>query len=72
MAATQLFGVAPCQTRGSTNSNIPMSLRIPAVTIGREGNAGNAHSLDEWWMNDEGHKAIQLALLVLLSETGIK
>lgn len=72
IAATQVFGVTPRLTRGSTNSNIPISLGIPAVTIGRGGQGGNAHSLDEWWVNEEGHKAIQLALLLLLSETGIE
>lgn len=72
IAATQVFGVTPRLTRGSTNSNIPISLGIPAVTIGRGGQGGNAHSLDEWWVNTEGHKAIQLALLLLLSETGIE
>ncbi len=68
MAATQHFGVTPELTRGSTDSNIPISLGVPAITIGRGGRSGNAHSLDEWWVNDEGHKAIQLALLILLSE----
>lgn len=68
MAATQHFGVTPELTRGSTDSNIPISFGVPAITIGRGGRSGNAHSLDEWWVNDEGHKAIQLALLILLSE----
>ena len=71
MAATEHFGVVPELTRGSTNSNIPISLGVPAITIGRGGRGGNAHSLDEWWMNDQGHKAIQLALLILLSEAGL-
>ncbi|MEK9612670.1 MAG: M20/M25/M40 family metallo-hydrolase [Flavobacteriaceae bacterium] len=72
LAATRLFGVEPYLTRGSTNSNIPISLGIPAVTIGRGGKGGKAHSLDEWWVNENGHKAIQLALLILLSEAGMK
>jgi acetylornithine deacetylase/succinyl-diaminopimelate desuccinylase-like protein len=72
LAATRLFGVEPYLTRGSTNSNIPIALGIPAVTIGRGGKGGKAHSLDEWWVNEDGHKAIQLALLILLSEAGIK
>ena len=59
-------------TRGSTNSNIPIAQRIPAVTIGRGGDGGKAHSLDEWWTNKEGHKAIQLALLILLMESGME
>ena len=72
LAATTYFGTQPYLTRGSTNSNIPISKGIPSVTIGRGGKGGKAHSLDEWWVNEEGHKAIQLALLILLSETGIE
>ena len=72
LAATQAFGVIPYLTRGSTNSNIPIAKGIPAVTIGRGGDGGNAHSLDEWWTNKEGHKAIQLALLILLMEAGME
>lgn len=72
LAATTYFGTQPYLTRGSTNSNIPISKGIPSVTIGRGGKGGKAHSLDEWWVNDEGYKGIQLALLILLSETGIE
>ena len=71
LAATTYFGAEPFLTRGSTNSNIPISKGIPSVTIGRGGNGGKAHSLGEWWINEEGYKAIQLALLIVLSETGI-
>jgi tripeptide aminopeptidase len=71
LAATTHFGAKPFLTRGSTNSNIPITKGIPSVTIGRGGNGGKAHSLGEWWINEEGYKAIQLALLIVLSETGI-
>lgn len=71
IAATQYMGVEPRLTIGSTDSNIPISLGVPAVTIGRGGDGGGAHSLDEWWTNKEGYKSIQLALLILLSESGI-
>ena len=71
MAATSYFGAEPELTRGSTDSNIPISLGIPAITIGRGGSGGNAHSLDEWWVNSDGQKAIQLAFLILLSEAGM-
>ena len=71
IAATQYMGVEPRLTIGSTDSNIPISLGLPAVTIGRGGEGGGAHSLDEWWLNKDGYKSIQLALLILLSESGI-
>ena len=71
IAATKHMGVEPRLTIGSTNSNIPISIGVPAVTIGRGGDGAGAHSLDEWWLNKDGYKSIQLALLILLSESGI-
>ena len=71
IAATQYMGVEPRLTIGSTDSNIPISIGVPAVTIGRGGEGGGAHSLDEWWINKDGYKSIQLALLILLSESEI-
>ena len=71
LAATAFMGKRPRLTIGSTNSNIPISMGIPAVTIGRGGVGANGHALDEWWLNKEGDKAIQLALLLLLMEAGL-
>jgi len=73
MAATQYFGVAPSLGRGSTNINIPVSKGIPSVCIGRGGQGGGAHSLYEWYLNDEsGDESIQLALLVTLAQAGLE
>lgn len=73
MAATKNFKTEPYLTRGSTDSNIPISLGVPAVTIGRGGKAGGAHSLGEWWLNDDtGPTSIKLALLILVSEAGLE
>lgn len=71
MAATQHFGVEPSLTRGSTNSNIPIALGIPAVTLGRGGVGSDGHSLTEWWLNKNGADAIKLALLVTIAEAGL-
>ena len=71
MAATAFMGKPPKLTRGSTNSNIPISLGIPAVTLGRGGVGANAHSLDEWWIDRESYKSIQLAFLLMVSEAGL-
>ena len=70
ISATTLFGYEPSLTRGSTNSNIPISLGVPAVTIGRGGIGGGAHSLNEWWLNENGAEAIKLALLLTVAEAG--
>lgn len=73
MAATQYFGVEPVLNRGSTNINIPVSKGIPSVCIGRGGKGGGAHSLHEWYMNDEtGAESIQLALLITLAQAGLE
>lgn len=73
MAATQYFGVVPSLGRGSTNINIPVSKGIPSVCIGRGGKGGGAHSLHEWYLNDEpGDESIQLALLVTLAQAGLE
>jgi acetylornithine deacetylase/succinyl-diaminopimelate desuccinylase-like protein len=73
LAATTYFNTEPFLTRGSTDSNIPISLGIPAVTIGRGGKGGGAHSLGEWWMNDaSGPESIKLAMLIVLAEAGVE
>ena len=71
MAAIAYFGETPKIGRGSTNSNIPISKGIPAVTIGQGGVSGNSHSLNEWWYDDNAYKAAQAALLTLVSEAGM-
>lgn len=68
MASIKYFGEEPHVTRGSTNANIPIAKGIPAVTIGRGGKSGNAHSLKEWWLDVDGYKAIQFALLTVVAE----
>ena len=66
-----LSGKDPKLSSSSTNSNIAFSLGVPAVTIGRGGLGGGAHSLDEWWINKDGHLAIQHALLLILMQGGV-
>ena len=71
IAATEFFGAEAGTGRGSTNSNIPISLGVPAVTIGRGGVGGENHSPGEWWINRDGHLAIQRALLLTVAEAGL-
>jgi acetylornithine deacetylase/succinyl-diaminopimelate desuccinylase-like protein len=70
-AAIRYLGEEPDFSTSSTNSNIPISLGIPAVTLGRGGVGGGAHSLGEWWMNKNGDEAIKLALLLVIAEAGL-
>lgn len=71
MAVVQQFGGEPELGSGSTNSNIPFSLGVPAVTIGRGGVGGDGHALTEWWMDVDGYRAIQQAMLLTLAEAGM-
>lgn len=71
MAVARYFGEEPSLSRSSTNSNIPIHLGIPAVTIGRGGVGGENHSPGEWWLNLDGYRGVQQALLIVLAEAGL-
>ena len=68
-AAVRAFDGTPAFTFSSTDANIPMSLGIPAITIGRGGPGGRQHSPDEWTDVDPTLNArnLQLALAILLA-----
>ena len=71
LAVTEVFGVEGRLGRSSTDANIPIALGVPAVTIGRGGIGSGTHSLDERWVNVDGHLAIQRALLLVVAEAGM-
>ena len=71
LAATVAFGVEPSLRISSTDSNLPISKGIPAVTMSRGGVSGASHSPDEWWQNLDGHIGIQIGLVTLLAEAGL-
>ena len=56
----------------STDSNVPMSLNIPAITIAGGGNGGGSHSPGEWYSPENSHFGPQLALLITLALVGIE
>ena len=70
-AVVRYFGPEPETSPGSTDSNMPIPMGIPSVTIGRGGVGGGAHSLGEWWMNKDGAEAIKFALLLTVAEAGL-
>lgn len=70
MAAMKSLGIKPSLRISSTDSNIPISLGVPAVTISRGGVTKGAHSLSESWQDIDAHKSIQLGLLIILAEAG--
>ena len=70
-AVTRALGLRPSLQISSTDSNIPISKGVPAVTIGGGGRAGESHAPGEWWMNQDGPRGIQRAMLILVAEAGI-
>jgi acetylornithine deacetylase/succinyl-diaminopimelate desuccinylase-like protein len=61
----------PTFVGASTDSNIAMSLGIPAVTIGGGGEGGNWHSRNEWYRPVNAWYGPQNALLTVLMLTGL-
>lgn len=70
-AVTRALGMEPSFGRSSTDSNIPISMGIPAITIGGGGQGVGAHSLDEWFRNVDGATGVQRVLLVVLAQVGV-
>lgn len=70
-AVTRFLGLRPQLGVASTDANLAISTGIPAVTLGRGGLSGGAHSPDEWWAPRDAHVGVQRALLVLLASAGL-
>ena len=72
-AAVRASGMEPTFGYSSTDSNIPISLGVPAITIDSGGRGGRAHALDEWI--DVGKagslRGIESALTLLLTLAGV-
>jgi acetylornithine deacetylase/succinyl-diaminopimelate desuccinylase-like protein len=69
---TRAVGYNPRLDRSSTDSNIAISLGIPAVTLGAGGNSGSSHTLEEWYDPRGREVGLRRALLLLLGLAGIK
>lgn len=67
-------GFAAREETASTDSNIPMSLGIPAVTIGAGGSGGRAHALDEWIDVEPSEmvRGMSAGLLAILAQAGVR
>jgi len=65
--ASRSTGHTPRLTFSSTDSNFPISLGVPAVTLGGGGRSDNAHSLKEWFEPAEAWKGPQTVLLTVLA-----
>lgn len=69
--ASQALGIRPLLNRASTDSNIPISLGIPAITIGAGGVSADSHRLTEWYDPIGRELGYKRALLLILGMTGL-
>jgi acetylornithine deacetylase/succinyl-diaminopimelate desuccinylase-like protein len=69
VAVTRALGAPADLGAGSTDANYPMSLRIPAITIGGGGSARGAHSLAESFDSSGSWQGTQRALLLAVALT---
>lgn len=67
VAATRVVTGGAELAASSTDANLPMSLGIPAITLGAGGEAGDAHTPNEWYRNEKGPEGVLRALLTLLA-----
>ena len=58
--------------RSSTDANIPLSLGIPAVSIGGGGRSGGAHSPGEWYDPSGRELGVKRILLTALAIAGLE
>lgn len=67
VSVTRALGLPVQLDEGSTDSNIPMSLGVPAVTIDGGGRGSGAHSLGETFDSTDSWKGTQRALLLAIA-----
>lgn len=67
MSVSRALGLNIHLSEGSTDSNVPMNLNIPAITIGGGGSGSGAHSLNETYDSTDSWKGTQRALLLAVS-----
>jgi tripeptide aminopeptidase len=72
VAATRAVGVEPALSCSSTDANVPMAAGTPAVTMGGGGEAGLAHTTEEWYRNHKGPEGVLRALYLLLLLAGLQ
>jgi acetylornithine deacetylase/succinyl-diaminopimelate desuccinylase-like protein len=67
LAVSRAMGLTATLHEGSTDSNVPMNLGIPAITIGGGGGGAGAHSLDETFNTKNSWEGTQRALLLAVA-----
>ena len=68
---SRALGIEPRMDCSSTDSNIPISLGIPAITIGAGGMSSNCHTLAEWYEPTGRELGLKRLLLLTVMLTGL-
>jgi acetylornithine deacetylase/succinyl-diaminopimelate desuccinylase-like protein len=69
--ADRALGNTSRHERVSTDANIPLSLGIPAISIGCGGTAGGAHTTEEWYDPTGRAMGLQRVLLTVVGAAGL-
>ena len=67
VSVTRALGIEVSLREGSTDSNVPINLKVPAITIGGGGGGSGAHSPQEFFVTTDSWKGTARALLVALA-----
>jgi tripeptide aminopeptidase len=71
-ASRQLGFTASFEKASSTDSNVPIALGIPAVTLGGGGSFGGIHTLEEYFDPQDAYYGPQAIFLCILGLAGVK
>ena len=72
VCANELLGIESIlDIASSTDANVPISLGIPGITVGRGGKEYGVHTLEEWFEPEESYLGPQRDLLLILEMSNI-
>jgi acetylornithine deacetylase/succinyl-diaminopimelate desuccinylase-like protein len=66
-AVDRHLGLRTEQRLGSTDANLPLSLGVPALSLGAGGEGGGAHTLAEWYSARDRETGLKRVLLLTLT-----
>jgi tripeptide aminopeptidase len=72
LAADTRLGNRSRRERSSTDANIPLSVGIPAISLGAGGRSGGAHTLEEWYEPTNRELGLQRLALTVLAIAGLE
>ncbi len=64
LAVDRHLGIRSRRDCASTDANVPLSMGIPAVSIGAGGNGGGAHTMNEWYSPEGRDLGLRRAFLI--------